>query len=438
MKTVIKPIFNAVLILLFCAKSEARNLIDQQRDSLISSHITININNSNNSTHDSNPDSIKNLISKFYYDQFRHSQNPNVPYVLFLSKDSKLAMGIGGVIRMRAYYDWDNVIPVPGFAPYLIPMSPTITNSKSVNTTPAGTCFYYRILGQHKIIGNYQLYIEANFNGYSARDFHLEKAFATVRDFTIGYANSTFSDPAAIPPIIDAQGPSNKIVPTNVLIRWMPTIKRNWIIAISLETPSTQISTDSITANISSWLPDIASFIQYQWNQTSHIRLSSIIRTLPYQNLRTKNNHNTLGWGIMLSSVTHPSNRIATYLTINYGHGYSSLGGDLMIGAYDLVPESESAGKLYAPASFGWCVGLQYNFTRNLFISTSFSQTRFLPTHKTSPNEYRYGLCGNANIFWNLSPRILFGAEFNYGFRKNFSGESKWAKRVGMIAQFSF
>lgn len=437
MKTTnLKQTLTVLILILTGLAAYSQHLVDIQRDSLMSSHRIIRIGQTEQTT--LNTDSIKNLIEKFYYDQFRHSQNPNAPYILFMSRDSKLAMGIGGAVRMRAYYDWDGAIPVPGFAPYLIPMTPDPTNIKSFNTTPAGTCLFFRVIGQHEILGDYQLYIECNFDGYKARDFHLEKAYAVIQDFTIGYASSTFSDPAALPQIIDAQGPSNKITPTNVLIRWMPTFKDRWVAAISLETPSTQITSDSITVKSSSWLPDFASFIQYQWDKTSHIRLSGILRTLSYRNLATAQNHNKLGWAVMLSSVARPMNSLTTYLTINYGHGYSSLGGDLMIGAYDLIPSPNTPGALYAPASFGWCLGVQYNIKPNLFISTSFSQTRFLPKTNTNPNEYRYGLCGNINAFWNITPRTLFGVEFDYGMRKDFSGKSQWAKRIGAVAQFSF
>lgn len=439
MKTLTHKLSFLILLSVICiTTANSQHLVDVQRDSLMNSHRIITINTSSNSTQQTNQDSIKVLIEKFYYDQFRHSQNPNAPYFIFMSRDAGLAMGIGGAVRMRGYYDWGGAIPVPGFAPYLIPMNPDPTNMKSFKTTPAGTCLFFRVIGQNKIVGDYQLYIECNFDGYNARDFHLEKAYAIVGNFTIGYANSTFSDPAALPQIIDAQGPSNKITPTNVLVRWMPTITKNWIGAISIETPSNQISTDSTTTKVSSWLPDFASFIQYQWDKDSHIRLSGILRTLSYRNLITNKNHNKIGWGVMLSSVARPTNKITTYLTINYGHGYSSLGGDLMIGAYDLIPDIKSDGTLYAPASFGWCIGAQYNFKPNLFASASFSQTRFLPKANTNPLEYRYGLCGNINIFWNLTPRMLFGAEFDYGLRKNFSGESRWAKRMGAVAQFSF
>ncbi|MDE5989651.1 MAG: hypothetical protein K2H17_09660, partial [Duncaniella sp.] len=52
---------------------------------------------------DPQADSIRNLVENFYYDQFRSFQDPQAPYFLFMSRDSQLAMGIGGMVRMRGY-----------------------------------------------------------------------------------------------------------------------------------------------------------------------------------------------------------------------------------------------------------------------------------------------------------------------------------------------
>lgn len=389
--------------------------------------------------YDHNVDSVRLRIAEFYYDQFRHFQDPQAPYFLFMSKDAQLSMGIGGCVRMRGYYDWGGAIPSPGFAPYLIPMHPDPAAMRQLGTTPAGTALFFRVIGRHKIAGDYQLYIEANFNGYEARDFHLKKAYAIINDFTVGYASSTFADPAALPPTVDAQGPNNKISPTSVLLRYMPTVKEKWIFAVSAETPSTSVAVDNIrTKKVSDWLPDFAVFVQYQWTKGQHIRLSGILRTLSYRNLDTDKNHNPVGWGVQLSSVAHPHNNLTTYATLNYGKGYGSLGGDLLIGNYDLVSNPDRPGILYAPASFGWCLGVQYNFLPNLFASISASQTRYLPQHAVSPDEYRYGVFACANVFWNLTPRMQIGAEFDLGKRQNFDGSSRYARRIGLMAQFSF
>lgn len=427
----------AVAPALFQSNAEARNLVDIQTDSLIASHKIIGFGSGNQHLDIAN-DSVRRLIESFYFNQFNHFQDPAAPYFLFMSRDATLAMGVGGAVRMRAYFDWGGAIPASGFAPYLIPMEPDPTEMRHFDATPAGTCLFFRVIGQNKKFGTYQLYIEANFNGYQARDFHLKKAYAIINDWTIGYATSTFADPSALPPTVDAQGPSNKISPTTVLVRWMPRFKKRWVAAVSLENPSNSITVGDSAAKINNWIPDLAAFLEYEWDRSSHIRLSAIVRALSYRNLVQNTNHYRAGWAIQLSGVAHPTDRITTYATFNYGHGYASMGGDLLIGAYDLIPTHTVPGKLYAPASLGFCLGVQYNILPNLFLSTSFSQTRFLPRYWVDPSGYRRGLCGDINIFWHLTPRMQVGAEFDYGKRKNFDGRSRWARRAGLVAQFSF
>lgn len=421
-------------------KETAKSLADRMHDSIVSDQKVITLGgNANIAQTDERKDSIKNLIERFYYEQFRHIQNPEAPYFLFMSRDATLAMGIGGCVRMRGYFDWDGAIPASGFCPYLIPTTPDPTNMRKFGTTPAGTCLFFRIIGGNKTIANYSLYIEANFNGYNSRDFHLKKAYATINDFTIGYANSTFSDPAAVPPTVDAQGPNNKLSNTSVLVRWMPRVKNRWVFAVSAETPSTQVDdTSADTKKLSEWVPDGAAFVQYEWGRTSHVRLAGIVRSLSYRNLTADKNHYLTGWGLQLSTVCHPASPLTFYGTLNFGKGYAGLGGDLLVGAHDLIADPEQKGSLYAPRSYGWCVGLQYNILPNLFISTAFSQSRYLPSKAVDPSEYRYGQFGDINVFWNLTTRIQIAAELDFGRRKNFDGTSRWAKRVGAMAQFSF
>lgn len=384
-------------------------------------------------------DSIRKMVSMFYYDQFRHFQDPDAPYFLFMSKDSEFSMGVGGGVRMRAYYDWGGAMPSSAFSPYTIPIPANPASMRHFATVPSGTYLFFRVIGKNSALGLYQLYIESDFTGYQGRDFKLKKAYAIVRDFTFGYASSTFSDPAALPPVVDAAGPNNKFSATSVLVRYMPQIKQKWYVGISAETPSTIMAADNVnTKPVSDWLPDAAALVQYEWQRGQHVRLSGIVRSLSYRNIASGNNHNLAGWGVQLSSVAHPHNRLTTYLTANYGKGYAGLGGDLLYGAYDLIADPANKNKLYAPESFGWCAGVQYNFRPNLFATVSASQTRFLPKHGISADEYKYGIFGCVNLFWSILPRVTVAAEMDWGYRRNFSGIGRDANRANLMASFTF
>ncbi|MDE6072309.1 MAG: hypothetical protein K2G53_07130 [Muribaculaceae bacterium] len=414
---------------------EQKNLEDIRMDSTIKDHKIIFFGKGD----DPSKDSTTALIQKFYEDQFRHFQDPLAPYFLFMSKDSQLAMGIGGCVRMRGYFDWGGAIPSSGFAPYLIPMQKDPLNMRAFGTTPAGTALFFRVIGINKHLGNYQLYIECNFNGYKGRDFHLKKAYAMINDWTIGYANSTFSDPAATPPEVDAAGSNSKMSATAVLVRWTHELPKGFTIAASAETPSDQIEVvPEVTGKVTQYIPDIAAFAQYSWQKSNHVRLAAIARSLPYRNLIADKNHYMTGYGLQLSTVFHPFHAMTLYGCINGGQGYSSMGGDWLMGAYDLVANPNKPGELYSPFCYGGYGAVQYNFTPMIFASATVGGTRYAPKYAVAGDQYKQGLYMAANVFWYLTPRISCALEFDLGSRLNFDGQRAWARRLGAFVSFSF
>ncbi|MDE7125536.1 MAG: hypothetical protein K2O12_03545, partial [Muribaculaceae bacterium] len=152
----------------------------------------------------------------------------------------------------------------------------------------------------------------------------------------------------------------------------------------------------------------------------------------------TQTNYTKLGWGMQLSTVLNPIDALTVYGIGTYGCGYASYSGDMLMGNYDLIPDPDRPGRLYAPNAVTFMAGLQYHFTPSLFASATFGQSRYLPTKAVDPDEYKYGQFFCANIFWFLTSRISMGAEFDLGKRQNFSGEHRWARRLGAVVQFSF
>lgn len=392
-----------------------------------------------NATLRADKDSIYRLIATFYYDQFRHFQDPDAPYFLFMSKEAGLSMGIGGSVRMRAFYDWNGAVPGSAFAPFTIPIPANPQSMRRFSSTPAGTGLFFRIIGHHHTIGSYQLCIETDFTGYESRGLKLKKAYATIEDFTVGYATSTFSDPAAQPVVIDAAGNNNKFSHTSVLVRYMPCFKQRWYVGVSLETPSTAVDrTMQSVKPLSEWLPDVAALGQYEWAPGQHVRLSAIARSLSYRDVTANSNHNLAGWGVQLSSVARPARALTTYVNLCGGRGIAGLGSDLQYGYYDLLTDPENPQRLYTPLSLGWSLGLQYNFRPNFFMSVAASQT-YLDSRKGSPeNEYRCGTFACINAYWNILPRLSVAAEIDYGRRENISKEARNAWRANVMCAFSF
>lgn len=431
-----KTVLGMALSLLTALPAFAASPVEDQHEALVNDHKIVFFGEGETPR----ADSIRNLIENYYYDQFRSFQDPQAPYFLFMSRDTQLAMGIGGLVRMRGYFDWGGTTGIPGFSPYFIPVKRDELNRQKLGTTPAGTALFFRVIGRNRRLGNYQLYIEANFNGYQGRDFHLKKAYAVLNDWTVGYAASTFGDGAAVPPTIDSNGPTMKMDGTNVLVRYMHHFKKSGMyVAASVETPDMTIQDDGkTTAARSLFIPNFAAMVQYEWATGQHIRLSGIARFLPYRDLLTGHNHQAVGYGVQFSTVFRPVAPLTVYGTVNGGKSYSNFGGDFLLGQYDLVADPKEPGRLKTVPGWGYFVGLQYNFCPQVFMSATFGQGRYLPSYTVDGTDYKYGLYSAVNVFWDVTPRIRFGGEFNFGKRQDFNGEHGWARRVGALAQFSF
>lgn len=427
----------ATLIFSIPATAQTDTINSSHENYLLGHHI---INSANTDLSLVASDSIRSMIDLFYIDQFRHFQDPRAPYFLFMSKDANLAMGIGGVVRMRAWADWSGSIPANGFVPYLIPVPKDPTQQRKLAATPAGTALFFKVIGRNSKVGNYLAYIECNFDGYNNVGFKLKKAYVTINDWTVGYSLTTFSDPIANPITIDGAGPNGEINRSAIMLRWMHRIKNNWIVCAAAEIPKSMIDSDNIhTKALSDWTPDIVGFGQYEWDKgNQHVRLSGLLRLLPYRNLITNENHNKIGWGLQLSSTFKIIEPLTLYSSINVGEGYASYTNDMQIANYDLVPNPSKLGELYAPMSIGITAGLKYNFTKSIYAGVALGEMRYLPEHKVDGNEYKYGLYGAANIFWDINPRLQLGIEYLIGKRTNFNGDCATANRCDALVQFSF
>lgn len=380
------------------------------------------------------------LIESFYLDQYRHAQDPRAPYFMFMSRGGKMAMGMGGKIQALAFYDMHGMVDGNSFVPYSIPVQPNKLEPNGLQTSIGNSSLFFTAFGADRRFGNYMLYIEAKFAG--AGDMHyleLKKAYATVGDWTLGLAKSTFADPASQPSSVETDGPNSEVDASRFLLRWMHRLPGKWTVAASIENSSLKITATDYYALSSTYMPNIAGFVQYG-THTQHVRLSGILRNMRYRDLVAGRNEYVTGWGVNLTSCLRPARAVTVFAGANTGKGIGSLVNDLSRGANDLLGRSDRLGKMYAPLSYGYYAALQYNFLPNLFSTVIFSQERLLPKHHSfyDGEQYKYGLYGTANVFYSVTPRCVVAAEFNVGKRVNMDHASRVAYRVGLLAEFSF
>lgn len=439
-----KILFIALILIIPAFNNQAKELTDttQKKISVADKRIKA----MGNDTHvisvggESTPDSLARLLNIFYYDQFRHFQDPRAPYFMFLSKNGDLAFGVGGQVKVRGYFDWNGSIPNEGFIPYDIPIPKNPSSMRALSASASGTGLFFTLLGNNRLLGNFMAYFQADFNGYNHRGFRIKKAYVTFKDWTAGYAVSTFEDTQAEPATVDGSGPNGINSRKNILVRYMHGFKNKWKIAASVEFPSQSLSADGVhTEACTPYIPDLIAFAQYQWNEgSSHLRLSGLLRTLTYRDLVTRINHNITGWGLQLSTVINPLPSLNIYGILSTGQGHASYTTDLGNGDFDLIPFLGQPGKLYAPWAAGIVAGVQYYFNQKVFTNIAFSEQTYYPKPVPDDSSYKYGLYAVGNVFWDITPRIELGLEYLHGKRKNFNGEFGSADRVMAMFMISF
>lgn len=391
-------------------------------------------------TNRADTDSVQSMLAKFYVDQFRNSQDPEAPYFTLISKDANLAMGIGGVLNVTGWFDWNGMIDGADFATYLIPIPKSPEEMKNLGASASGTNIFFNLMGRHTPIGEYHAYIEGGFNGYGNKGFKLKKAWFQIQDFTFGLAKSTFSDPAAQPDVLDSAGADGKIDKTNVLVRWLHTWRNRWTVAGSVELPSSAPEEDAdLTKKVRDYVPDFALLGQYQWNRgMSHVRISGVLRSMAYRDLVINENKHAIGWGVQLSSVVRAGRIVTLYALGSVGQGIASYTGDLSNGTYDLIAKPHTKGDLYAPTTLSATAGAKVQITPHLSSTICLATLRHLPEGSPDNDIYKYGQYLAVNAVYNVTSRIQAGVEYLAGKRKNCNGQSGNVNRAEAQFTFSF
>lgn len=384
-------------------------------------------------------DSIATLLRQFYVDQFRHARDPKSPYFLLMSKSANIAMGIGGVLSVEGWFDWNGTAPAFNFSPMAFPIPKDPSALKSLGASMHGTKLFYSIMGHSRVFGNYRAYIEGGFSGYKGVGFKLKKAYFTAGDFTIGRTTSTFCDPSAQAPTVDAAGTNSSISRSNILLRWVHDYSKHVTVGAGVEIPNSDIDADGkLTKASPDYIPDLAAFAQYSWQKGSHIRLSGLYRTMEYRNLLEARQHTVSGWGVQASSVWRVYRPMALYATASMGRGCAGYVNDLGGVGLDLIADPNHAGHLYAPAVSGYTLGMQYNFAEDVYGALSFAQLRL---HERSPQpatDMRTALYGAASLFWDITSRLELGVEYLCGRKEIYSGASGICNRLDASLRFSF
>lgn len=379
----------------------------------------------------------KDQVAILYSREDLSYNDPGAPRFLFLDREGRGALGIGGAVNAVAMYDMNGAIDNEGFVTYDIPTpaSPAMRNRFGADAT--NTSIFLKLVTKQTRIGRVTVYVQTNFTGNNGNyGLKLKQAYVSVGGFLIGKGRSTFADAAAEAPTVDNEGPSGQVGAKNMMFQYKTPSYKGLSGAISVELPEADYTLAPQTDAISQRFPDIPLYVQYAWGGNSHIRASALLRELSYRDLLNGKNHFATGWGVQFSSVANIGAGMELFGHATYGHGIAAYVNDLGGNGYDLVPDG--TGKLQAPGTFAWTAGLSYQPIKPLLLSACYSQARAYDLGYMAADSYRYGQYAAFTAFYNVGPDLQFGLEYLWGRRNDIGGTSGHANRLEASIQYNF
>lgn len=381
-------------------------------------------------------DSVNSLIRMFYLEQYRQFHDPEAPTFMFMTADASLALGVGGKLALRGWFDWNGYQSGYDFYPFDISIPADPAHKRGLGGSMSQTGVHLTVLGHHKGL-KYSAFIQAAVSG---KNFVLKKAYVTLNDFTLGYTSSSFVDDGSLVPTVDGEGPNGQTTDKQILVKYLHKFRKGWSVGGSIAIPHLAMSPiEGKSEGCTGYVPDFAALAQYSWdNGASYVRASGILRTLSYRNLIEQRNHNVTGWGAQLSGCINIITPLTVYFQGAVGRGIGSLQGDLACDNYDLVGDSSAPGAMVAPLSLGLTAGVRYDISSKVFACIGLGEQQYYGRKYQNPTDYRYGLYGCVNAFWRITPRFMAGIEYITAKRKDFSGRHAGANRLDAMVSYSF
>ncbi len=365
---------------------------------------------------------------------------PNVPRFTIVGKDRSYYLGIGGYVRGTMSFDYGNPIDNANlFVPSLIPDHLAEGNSSLLQFSGAVSNLVFNFVALPHTDNSVGAYINFNFDGPN-NYLTLQNAYLKYRGFKAGYTSSLFTDVMSIPPTIDFQGPNSLTFLYNALIDYEYEWGENWSVGAGLEMPIASYTTSDSTYSVYQSIPDIPLYLQYAWNKrSSWVRLSTMFRNITYRDEVTDHNRDRVGWGVKLSGSATFDHTLTAYYQAIYGEGISNYIQDMAGLGLDLLPSATHVGDLEANNAWGGYLGLQYNFTKSLFASATYSLVRTWRDEVVkAPTQYENAQYIVANLFWTVAPQVQLGIEYLWGDREDADAEKYHNNRLQTMIQVNF
>lgn len=394
-----------------------------------------------------NEDAVNDTIDNPYdilIDNIPADPEFSAPHFAIIDKEQRFYLSLGATVKAVALYDWGNPYEVPSdFKPSdFYPAADG--NEQLLQMTIRSSSINMNIIGLPKNKYRIGLFIALAFNGGYGNEYIVKCDHAYIRcaGLTFGYTSSVYDDKAVDAYLIDGNGAGASGGHSNMTLNLQRYILPRVKFGVGLELPKISYTTLSPEYNTYQRVPAIPLYLQYEWDKVGHLRFSTIMRVLRYNDVIENKYRSQLGYGIKLTGNVKMGNWIG-YLMAQMGKGIANYLKDNDGFNLDLVPSSKNIGQLDRTGSWGFLSAIQYNFTPKIFSTAMYGYMRnYVKSYEGGSVLYgehmKYEHYMAVNFIWRASSFVDLGIEYNYGKKTDFSRESIGNNRISAMFRVGF
>lgn len=269
--------------------------------------------------------------------------------------------------------------------------------------------------------------LEVDFIGGQSRDqFRIRHAYLQYNNWTIGHTTSTFVAPEYMASTVDYFAYTGGAIIRTPLVAYSHRFYPELLLQVSVEDPKYTATSDP---DIEFKLPVFATKLKYSPNS----KTSGSIRSFIAQ--KEALDHNFTSWGLGFGGQYHITPKLSA--KGNYYH----VKGD---GRYILWSNPAyiiENNKMTVNEFDSINVGLNYVFSDKVNATLAYGLMKYQNQNNESikfRNQNKQHWQGWGNIFYKPNGPFLFGLEYVYGERENFSNQKGQDSRLNLMASYNF
>ena len=277
----------------------------------------------------------------------------------------------------------------------------------------------------------------------------LRHAYGEIGKFGAGQYWSPFMDIDVFPNTVEYWGPTGMAFFRNVQIRYMP-IQGDSRLTFALERPGASADQGIYAGRIELAdvkprfkLPDFSAEYRYAGN-FGYVELAGILRKIEWEDQNTDQydlSGDALGWGLNLSTNLKVGKSSTFRGSLVYGEGVQNYMNDAPadIGIKRNPGNTTKPVEGKAIPMTGIVAFLDHNWNSKYSTSIGYSSIDMDNLDGSTPNAFKTGQYAVVNLLCTPVPNYMFGVEFQYGKRENFTdGFSSDITKVQVTFKYNF